>query len=464
MSKANEKTKTAMSVATEIGQFASSVAKGKTKIPKDVRAMVRRLIIDVVGLCAAARHTDYVKGCLAAVEGKGQSTVIGHRGRFTAIDAALINGTAAHGEDFDDTFEGGPVHAGAPVVPAVLAMAERHDLSGEAVVRAIAVGVEVICRGSLVAPQAIHKAGFHPTAVLGAMATTAALATLQKLSPEAAARALGIAGSMASGIIEYLADGSSTKRLHAGLAAQSGIRAVMLAEGGVSGPPTVFEGTHGFYKAFAPSKQPDFSQLTHELGERWVGASLAFKPFACGTMTQPYVDCVIALSKSGVKADDIVSIICEVGEGTVHRLWEPLALKQSPPNGYAAKFSTPDCIAVGFLNGQADLEAFEDAAIKDVKRRALAKKISYAIDPNNPYPKAFTGHIRATLKNGEVKEIRQSHMRGGVNAPLSDAEIIAKYRANIRFGGWSEARGERVLAMIDKLIKGEAFDLRDARQ
>jgi 2-methylcitrate dehydratase PrpD len=452
-----------MTAALQIGHFIESVATGKTPLPGEVSAMVRRLLIDVVGLCAAARHTDYVASCLASAEGKGASSVIGHKGKFTAIDAALINGTAAHGEDFDDTFEGGPVHAGAPVVPAVLAVAEREGLTGEAVIRAIAVGVEVMCRGALVAPQGIHKAGFHPTAVIGALATTAAVAALLKLKPEATARALGVSGSMASGIIEYLADGSSTKRLHAGLAAQSGIRAALLAKSGFTGPPTVFEGSHGFYKAFAPSKTPDFSQLTNGLGETWIGATLAFKPFACGTMTQPYVDCAIALAKQGITADEIVSMVCEVGEGTVHRLWEPLALKQAPPNGYAAKFSSPDCIAAGFLLGDAGLMAFEDAAIRDPARRKLAAKVSFVIDPNNPYPKAFTGHIRATLTDGSVKEVRQGHMRGGVNDPLSDQEIIAKFRANAAFGAWSAARTAKVLSAIEQLCAGGNLDLKDAR-
>jgi 2-methylcitrate dehydratase PrpD len=450
-------------VALQIGAFCQGVATGKVPVPAPVRAMVRRLLIDVAGLCAAARQTDYVKGCLSATEGKGSSSAIGHRGRFTAIDAALINGTAAHGEDFDDTFEGGPVHAGAPVVPAVLAVAERQGIAGEAVVRAIAVGVEIMCRSSLVAPQAIHKAGFHPTAVLGALATTAALATLLRLPAEVTARALGIAGSMASGIIEYLADGSSTKRLHAGLAAQSGIRAAALAQGGVSGPLTVIEGNHGFYKAFAPSRPPDFTRITDGLGEEWIGATLAFKPFACGTMTQPYVDCAIALARSGVKAAEIESLICEVGEGTVHRLWEPLDLKQSPPNGYAAKFSTPDCIAVGFLTGEAGLQAFEDAAVTNRVRRVLAAKVSYVIDPANPYPRAFTGHIRAMLRSGETREFRQDHMRGGVNAPLSDAEIIAKYRANILFGGWTAGRGEQVLVALEAIMDGQSVNLGSAR-
>src|SRR6266545_3082527 len=128
--------------------------------------------------------------------------------------AAFVNGTAAHGEDFDDTFEGGPVHAGAVVVPAVLAAAEQESLDGQRALLGIAVGVETICRLSLVVPKAVHKAGFHPTAVFGTIAAAAGVGAALKLDARQFANALGIAGSMASGIIEYLADGSSTKRLH----------------------------------------------------------------------------------------------------------------------------------------------------------------------------------------------------------------------------------------------------------
>jgi 2-methylcitrate dehydratase PrpD len=425
--------------------------------------MAFRLLLDVAGLCVAARGTDYVAACLATAEGAGQSTALGHPGGLTAIDAALVNGTAAHGEDFDDTFEGGPVHAGAPVVPAVLAVAERERVDPRLIVPAIAVGVEVMCRGSLVAPQGIHKAGFHPTAVLGALGTAAAVATLMRLSAEQTARAIGIAGSLASGIIEYLADGSSTKRLHAGQAAQSGIRAAGLARAGFTGPLTVIEGSHGFYHGFAHPRSPDYGELTRDLGERWAGADLAFKPFACGTMTQPYVDCAIRLAAAGVRAEEIVTLVCEVGEGTVHRLWEPLALKRSPPNGYAAKFSTPDCIAAGFLTGDAGLAAFEDTAVRDPARRALAGKVSYVIDPANPYPRGFTGHIRATLADGRVIEMRQPHMRGGAREPLDDAAILAKFRANCAFGGWTAGRTEALRLALSRAAEGASLDLTEAR-
>jgi 2-methylcitrate dehydratase PrpD len=134
-----------------------------------------------------------------------------------------------------------------------------------------------------------------------------------------------------------------------------------------------------------------------------------------------------------------------------------------PPNGYAAKFSTPDCIAAGFLLGEAGLAAFEDAAIGEPGRRALAAKISFVIDPDNPYPRNYTGHLKAALVDGRVIEIRQPHMRGGAHEPLSDAELIAKYRANCAFGGFDPQRAETLLAALDALASGRQLDLTEAR-
>jgi 2-methylcitrate dehydratase PrpD len=284
-----------VTLAEDIGTFAAATT--AKALPVAARATIARLICDVVGLCVAARKTDYVAAVRASAVSSGSATAIGHGGGFGPYDAALINGTAAHGEDYDDTFEGGPVHAGAVVVPAVLAAAEHRGLSGDAVVKGIATGVEIMCRMSLVAPQATHKACFHPTAIFGAPAAAVGVAAALGLAPARIAQAVGIAGSLASGIIEYLADGSSTKRLHAGAAAQSGIRAALLAANGFTGPATVLEGRHGFYRAFAPSKTPDFAPLMDELGTRWVLETVAFKPYACGTMTQPFIDCAIELAR-----------------------------------------------------------------------------------------------------------------------------------------------------------------------
>jgi 2-methylcitrate dehydratase PrpD len=283
------------------------------------------------------------------------------------------------------------------------------------------------------------------------------------LAPDRIAHAVGIAGSLASGIIEYLADGSSTKRLHAGAAAQSGIRAALLAANGFTGPSTVLEGRHGFYRAFAPSRAPDFAPLMDGLGLRWILETVAFKPYACGTMTQPFIDCAIELARSNIKAEDIVSMVCEVGEGTVHRLWEPLQQKQAVPNGYAAKFSTPYCIAVGFLDGKAGFEQFTDERVKDPTVRALAATVSYVIDPHNDYPKNFSGHIRATLKDGTVREVRKPNMRGGAHEPLTDDEVKVKFLDNLRFGGWDTRRSTQLTVAIDRIVAGATIDLSVAR-
>ncbi|WP_322101386.1 MmgE/PrpD family protein [Paraburkholderia sp. J41] len=447
-----------VSIADQIGDWiATLAAAGNAGLPPAAADTARLLLLDVTGLCIAGRREPYIDATLAATDRDGRCTALGHTGGFNAFEAALVNGTAAHGEDYDDTFEGGPVHSGAVVVPAVLAACEREGLGGEALLRGIVAGAELMCRLSLVAPRAIHSAGFHPTAVIGALAAAAGVSAALRLDARAATSALGIAGSMASGIIEYLAEGTSTKRMHAGWAAQSGIRAALMARGGFDGPRTVLEGKHGFFKAFAPSRAPDFAPVLDGLGTRWIMETIAFKPYACGTMTQPYIDCAIALAERGVQAAQIREIVCDVGEGTVHRLWEELAVKHRPPTAYAAKFSTPFCMAVGFFDRKAGFEQFTEARIRDAQVLALAAKIRYRIDPENAYPNNFTGHLRATLADGSVIEIRQPHMRGGAHEPLSKDELSAKFFDNVRYGGWDAAQAEAARAWCERAFDERAF-------
>src|SRR5213083_855010 len=358
-------------------------------VPAEVRLRCEDLLVDVGGLCVAARSSDYIRALVASVDGGGPCTAIGHAGSFRAEDAAMISGTAAHGEDFDDTFEGGPVHSGAVIVPAVLAACERFERNGRAALLGIATGVETMCRLSLVAPKLIHKAGFHPTSVLGAMAATLGVSVALGHDRKQTVDALGIAGSMAGGIIEYLAEGAWTKRLHAGWAARVGLHAARIGREGFLGPRTVFEGTHGLFHGFAHTTNGDYDALTDDFGTRWVTDTLAFKPYPCGTMAQPYIDCARRLAARGIEPEDVSEIVCEVAEGTVHRLWEPLADKQRPRNGYAAKFATPYLLATGFVHGGVGLGAFTESATRDPRVLALAAKVKFVIDPDNPYPSNY---------------------------------------------------------------------------
>jgi 2-methylcitrate dehydratase PrpD len=183
-------------------------------------------------------------------------------------------------------------------------------------------------------------------------------------------------------------------------------------------------------------------------------------------MIHPYIDCARRISlglarEPGRGLQDIASIECETAEGIVHRLWEPLAAKRLPSNGYAAKFSVPYCVAYALANGAVGLEAFDDRAI-DPRVAALAAKVEYRIDPANPYPDEYTGHVRVRLAGGRVGEERQPHLRGGRNAPLSRAEIEEKFLANCARGGWPETRAREWLALARGAFDGP-IDLRAFR-
>lgn len=430
-------------------------------VPARAQGATINTVIDTVALTVAALDTDYGKAVRTAFASRGDCTVWGLAEGFDAASAAVINGTCGHGEDYDNTFEGCPVHSGVVIVPALFAAGQALGLSNRDVARGLVVGIEIANRLGVVAGKGVHSAGFHPTAILGTMGAAAGIAAAMGQTPAQIRDSLGVAGSMSAGIIEYLADGSWTKRMHAGWAAQSGLRAARMGAAGFKGPGTVFEGVHGLYAAFAPSITPDFAPLTDDLGTVWQSANVAFKPYACGTMTQPFIDCAIRLRERGVDPAAITRITCEVGEGTVHRLWEPLALKQKPPGAYAAKFSSPYTIAAGLIYGGAGLAEFTDAAVAAPHVRELMSKIFYVINPDDEYPKNYTGHIRAELADGSIVEERQGQLRGGTKEPMTDDEILAKARANLVFAGRSAGAAETLGAFAHGLFTDTAaFDAR----
>ena len=172
-------------------------------------------------------------------------------------------------------------------------------------------------------------------------------------------------------------------------------------------------------------------------------------------MIHPFIDCARRVSQSLGRGsfDDIVSIECDTAEGYVHRLWEPIAMKRKPPNAYAAKFSIPWSIGHAMVHGPVGLDAFSDAHIKDPLVLAIASKVSYRVNPDDPYPDQYTGHVRVTMRDGRVLEERQPHLRGGREEPLSRAELEEKFRANCAYGGWAPERSEKWLAYA-----GSAFD------
>jgi len=421
-------------------------------VPAPVVSQAADLVLDTLGNALAAAHEDFgvaVLDVARALGGPRESSLLGAPGKIAAANAVLANATLAHGLDFDDTREDAIVHTSCVAVTTALAVGEATGASGRAVLEAAIAAVEVMCRVGLAVPGALHARHFHPTAITASFAAAAAAGKLRGLSENQLGRAFGICGSQASGIIEYLADGSWTKRLHPGWNAHAGVIAAQLARAGFTGPSTVFEGAHGLYQAFAGGLDAaKLDALLDSLGTSWELGQLTLKPYPCGSIAQPYMDCAARLRETpGLRADQIAAIRCKTSPGPVPRLWEPLAAKHAPPNGYAAKFSLPYLIASILVRGKAGLAEFDDDAVQDPAVLGVAKLVTYELDPTIDYPRQFIGDVAITLADGRVVHARQDRPRGGPDAPLSRAELEAKFRGNAALA-LPDAQGERVIQHV----------------
>ena len=429
-----------------------------SSVPAPIVTTATDLVLDTLGNALAAARDDFgvaVLGVARGLGGSAESSLLGTAGKVSAANGVLANATLAHGLDFDDTREDAIVHTSCVAVTTALAVGEALRADGRAVLEAAIAAVEVMCRVGLVVPGALHARHFHPTAITASFAAAAAAGKLHGLSEAQLTHAFGICGSQASGIIEYLADGTWTKRLHPGWNAHAGVVAVQLARAGFTGPATVFEGEHGLYHAFAGGHDPGkLEAVLTSLGRDWEIGQLTLKPYPCGSIAQPYMDCAARLREEhGLRAGAITGIRCKTSPGPVPRLWEPLAAKHAPPNGYAAKFSLPYLIASILVRGKAGLAEFRDEAVRDPEVLRVTELVTYELDPTIDYPRQFIGDVAITLGDGRVVHARQDRPRGGPDAPLTRAELEAKFRGNATLV-LPDAQAERVIRHVYDLPGG----------
>jgi 2-methylcitrate dehydratase PrpD len=423
------------------------------KIPPEVREKTKLIFLDTLGIALASSTMDFgqmVLSVAGALGGPPRSRLIGTSSKVAAANAVLANGTLAHGLDYDDTLEEAIVHTGCCGVITALAVGEESGAGGKGVLEAAVAGIEVMCKVGLVAPGKFHARAFHPTALCAPFGAAAAAGRLNRLTIPQLMDAFGICGSQSAGIIEYLADGSWTKRLHPGWSSHGGVIAALLAQQGFRGPSSVFEGRQGFFRAFGGDNGHHLERLS-ELGKSWEIPRIAFKSYPCGSISHPYMDCALRLRQShSVRAEDIEEIVCRTAEGPVPRLWEPLKEKQRPATAYGAKFSLPYSIAVILVRGKAGLEEFTETAIRDPEVLSLAEKVRYELDPTIDYPRHFSGHVKIRLKNGRILEENQPYPRGGLESPLPPAEIEEKFRGNAGLALPKE-KIEKIVATVRKL-------------
>ena len=437
-------------------------------VPTKVRERAKHLLLDAIGIGYAAHAADFARVTLDGLStlGKGNATVIGYGRVLTVRDAMVMNGVLVHGLDFDDTHSRGVIHATASLLPCVLGATEGRPLDGAQTLAAYIAGMEAAARLGSVAKGGFHQVGFHPTGMVGIFGCTLAAARLLGLTVGQTEMAQGIALSMASGSLEFLQDGAWNKRMHPGWAAQAAYTAVALASRGFIGASAPYEGRFGLFSSYLGEQRgnADLSLATAELGEKWEIEEVAIKPFPACHFTHAFADAGIALhhqwQQRGYKltelSDRIGRIRVKVPEGVVKVVCEPVANKRRPANAYDAQFSVPYVTASTLIKGRFTLEELEPAALHDDAVLALAAKVDYEIDPDSTFPRHYTGEVCLDLAGGETMAHREAINRGSADRPLSNAEIVAKYRANAS-RALPDARVEKIretVLALDQLPAG----------
>jgi len=423
-----------MTAAETIAAFATSI--NLDEIPVEVVEHAKLHVLDVLGCGLAAHATgNGVEGRMTMSElaGEPQATVIGLGDRLPAANAAFANAMLCHGLDFDDTHSDSVSHISTVITPAALAAGELYGAAGSDVLAAIVAGNEVVCRVGMAASGKFHARGFHPTAICGIFGGVASVARLAGLDGETTTRALGIVGSMASGLFAYLADGTPTKPIHPAWAAHGAHLAARLAHHGAVGPQSVIEGKFGLYHAFlgATEGEVDIAGQLADLGERWETPRIAYKPFpVCHFMHGSLGATSDALRGRILTSDEIADVVVTVPEAGVSLVLEPADRKQTPRSEYEGKFSLQYSTASMLVRGHVAVADFTDEAINDPEVLDVARKVRYETRDYPTYPQAFPGGVRVTLVSGEMLESDFPYQQGGPENPLSADEVRTKFREN----------------------------------
>src|ERR1043166_2566307 len=420
-------------LAEELSRFALTLR--YEDIPAAVRERAKHLILDAVGIALASSKYPFASVAFAAMAelGSGPSPVIGIGRKPGLRDAPLRKGILIHGLALDDPPSRGIIHATASSFPCALALADRDAKDGKALLTAYVVAMEPPTRLGAVAKGGFHQVGFHPTGLIGAFGCTLAAARLLGLDAERATMAQGITLSMASGSMEFLEDGSWTKRVHPGWAGAVGITAATLAKHGFVGPRGAYDGRFGLFASHLGTyfEQADLALATENLGRSWQINEVAVKPIPACHFTHAAADAAAALRDAhGLALNDIKRVRVLVPQEVVKTICEPVANKKNPANSYDAQFSLPYIVAAALAKGRFTLAELEDDALEDAAVLDLAARVDYEIDPASTFPRHYTGEVIVETKDGRTLRRREGLNRGCADRPLTNGDIGAKFLAN----------------------------------
>jgi 2-methylcitrate dehydratase PrpD len=393
----------------------------------------KKMLLDYLGVAIAGSQTESsqaVYRMLAHSPSAGPCTVLGTASQISAEYAALANGTSAHGVELDDTHQAGSIHLGVVMFSTAIALSEiLPEIDSNRFSPAVVAGYEIAARlGTALQPKYHYELGFHPTATCGVFGAAITAAKLLQLTEEQMLSAVGIAGSMAAGSLEFLADGAWTKRLHPGLAAQNGILAAKLAAAGFRGPGTIIEGRDGFLSAYSRKSRPEI--VTQDLGHTFEILKTSVKPHACCRYMQAPIDGLIELARThDIHPDQIARVEVAVLEAGWPLVCEPKERKYAPTNAVDAQFSMPFGAAAALTYQAAGIDQFTAENFGSPQIRSLMGKVVMTKDIRieKNFPAEWASNVQIHLTNGKQFEKFVRFPKGDPENPLNWEELSAKF-------------------------------------
>ena len=395
-------------------------------IPAAVIARAKACIADTIAACSFGAQLPWSRIVIelaCANSAPGDATIFGTPHRLRASFAALANGATAHAFELDSMCQPSVgAHPGAGLAVPGLAVAQMQRNSGRELITAFVAGCELMYRIGDAAHHSSEKIGFHAPGLLGVFGGAVTAGLLMKLDAGRLSQALGIAGSLTAGILEFSKSGGMVKRLHLGRAAEAAITAAALARDGFTGPAEVIEGKFGFLNVYCRDADP--GKLTAGFGTTWHTLTTTLKCYACHSTAHVPVTAALAIKAQGIHGDDIESIMVAGSEKMFshHNITEPQDMT-------TAQYSAPFNVAISFYRDPRDPAAFTDAAVNDPAIRALTRRVKLEIRAKQPGDTTLASRVTVRLKNG--REIVQDcqFFPGMPQQPLTTDELRAKFNA-----------------------------------
>ena len=444
-----------MSATEKLVEFA--VATFSTELPDSVRAITIQAIIDQYGLQIGGSEFPWSKAIYRYVTKdvptSGNSSITRYGNLVSPMQAAFINGCFGHAQDFDDSHQEAQTHPGSVVIPAAIAVGEHLSLPGKTVLKAIAIGMEIMLRLAASLCPACIEGGHHTPPTIGPFGSAITCGLLLGLNKTQLVNALGICGSNhAGGLVEYTVSGGSVKRIHTGLGARAGLEAVLLARHGITGPTPIIEGKKGMWAVFGKGKEvPD--RLFNKIGEKYLLNTIMFKPYNCCYLIHPAIQVFLDICKKNqIKPNDIENVTVGMSKFSVSHA----GTIKIPKDELGAQFSTSFTLALALIKGEPGLWSYSEENLVDPKIIELAKKIDVYEDEeaNAEFPKKNGAIVNVTTNKGAIFTVRIKEPKGSPTNLLTLEEVKQKFMKNVsRTLDESEANN-----LYDRLVTFEAIE------